>query len=136
MDDQDTSQSPVSGTPDSENRSAGQEIPDQTSPDTTPGQNERLAHFIELLTDDNEGTRWKAAEVLGRIGDPAAVEALIDTLWDDDSRVRLKAAWALGQIGDQRALRPLQRLYRMENEGAQEIIAEALEEIKRQMSMQ
>ena len=49
--------------------------------------------------------------------------------------VRLKAAWALGQIGDQRALHPLQRLYRMENEGAQEIIAEALEEIKRQMSM-
>jgi HEAT repeat protein len=127
MDDQDTPQSTVSGTPDSGNRSAGQEIPDQ---------NERLAHFIELLTDDNEGTRWKAAEVLGRIGDPAAVEALIDTLWDDDSRVRLKAAWALGQIGDQRALHPLQRLYRMENEGAQEIIAEALEEIKRQMSMQ
>jgi HEAT repeat protein len=136
MDDQDTPQSTVSGTPDSGNRSAGQEIPDQTPPDTSPDQNERLAHFIELLTDDNEGTRWKAAEVLGRIGDPAAVEALIDTLWDDDSRVRLKAAWALGQIGDQRALHPLQRLYRMENEGAQEIIAEALEEIKRQMSMQ
>lgn len=136
MDDPDTPQNPVSGTPDSENRSAGQDKPEQVSADASPEQNERLAHFIELLTDDNEGTRWKAAEVLGRMGDPAAVEALIDTLWDDDSRVRLKAAWALGQIGDQRALRPLQRLYRMENEGAQEIIAEALEEIKRQMSMQ
>lgn len=136
MDDPDAPQNPVSGTPDPENRSAGQEKPDQVYADTSPEQNKRLEHFIALLTDDNEGTRWKAAEVLGRMGDPAAVEALIDTLWDDDSRVRLKAAWALGQIGDQRALRPLQRLYRMENEGAQEIIAEALEEIKRQMSMQ
>ncbi len=136
MDDQDAPQNPPSETQDSGDRSAGQEIPEQRSPDIFPDQNERLAHFIELLTDDNEGTRWKAAESLGRIGDPAAVEALIDTLWDDDSRVRLKAAWALGQIGDQRALRPLQRLYRMENEGAREIIAEALEEIKRQMSLQ
>jgi HEAT repeat protein len=89
-----------------------------------------------MLADDNEGNRWKAAEMLGRIGDPVAVDPLIDTLWDDDSRVRLKAAWALGQIGDQRAIHPLQRLYRMENEGAQEIITEALEEIKHQMNLQ
>jgi len=114
---------------------APREIPGEPSRDGAPDQNERLAHFIQLLTDDNEGTRWKAAESLGRIGDPAAAEALIDTLWDDDSRVRLKAAWALGRIGDQRALRPLQRLYRMENEEAREIIAEALEEIKRRMSL-
>ena len=81
-------------------------------------------------------TAGRQQRSLGRIGDPVAVDPLIDTLWDDDSRVRLKAAWALGQIGDQRAIRPLQRLYRMENEGAQEIIAEALEEIKHQMSLQ
>src|SRR4030042_6371151 len=118
MDDQDAPQNPVPGTPDSENRAAGQEKPEQISADASPEQDERLTHFIELLTDDNEGTRWKAAEALGRMGDPAAVEALIDTLWDDDSRVRLKAAWAFGQIGDQPALRPLQRLYRMEHEGA------------------
>jgi len=136
MDDQDEPQHPLSVTPDSGGRSDLQEIPDQTSREISPDENERLAHFIELLTDDNEGTRWKAAESLGRIGDPAAVEPLIDTLWDDDSRVRLKAAWALGQIGDQQALRPLQRLYRMENEGAREIITEALDEIKRRMSLQ
>jgi HEAT repeat protein len=136
MDDRDAFQNPPSGTPDSGDISDRQDIPELTSPDASPDQNERLAHFIELLTDDNEGTRWKAAEVLGRIGDPAAVEALIDTLWDDDSRVRLKAAWVLGQIGDPRALRPLQHLYRMEKEGVQEIIAEALEEIKHRMSLQ
>ena len=92
---------------------------------------ERLSHFLELLSDENEGTRWKAAETLGRIGDPAAVEDLISTLWDDDERVRLKAAWALGQIGDPRAVAPLRRLYRMENENVREIITEALEAIAR-----
>jgi HEAT repeat protein len=92
-------------------------------------QEERLAHFIRMLSDDNENSRWKAAESLGRMRDPDAVEPLIDTLWDEDSHVRLKAAWALGQIGDIRAIPPLRRLYRMENEGVQEIITEAIEEI-------
>jgi HEAT repeat protein len=104
--------------------------------EASPGQSERLAHFLEMLNDDNEGNRWKAAESLGRMEDPVAVDPLIDTLWDDDARVRLKAAWALGRIGDPRALRPLQRLYRMENEWAQEIISQAIEEIKERMSQQ
>jgi HEAT repeat protein len=95
---------------------------------------ERRAHFIRMLSDDDEVSRWKAAEALGRMEDPEAVNELISTLWDDDSRVRLKAAWALGRIGDQRAYAPLQRLYRMEDEWAQEIIGEALESIKRAMS--
>jgi HEAT repeat protein len=96
----------------------------------------RLAHFIQLLSVENEVSRWKAAEALGRIGDPKAVDELISTLWDDDARVRLKAAWALGRIGDQRAYAPLQRLYRMEDDWAQEIIKEALENIRRSMSRQ
>jgi len=93
---------------------------------------ERLAHFIALLSDDDEMNRWKAAETLGRIGDPAAVEELIGTLWDEDGRVRLKAAWALGRIGDPRAIPSLRRLYRVENEWVQEIIREALDAINRQ----
>jgi HEAT repeat protein len=101
----------------------------------SPAYKERLAHFIALLSDDDEGSRWKAAEMLGRIGDTDAVEELIGTLWDDDARVRLKAAWALGEIGDARAIHPLQRLYRMEDEGAQEIIREALDTINRQRSV-
>ena len=95
---------------------------------------ERLAHFIALLSDDSEATRWKAAEALGRIGDPAAVEDLIGTLWDDDERVRIKTAWALGEIGDARAIPPLKRLYRMENEGVREIIRDAMDAINRQGS--
>jgi hypothetical protein len=100
------------------------------------GTDERLLHFILLLSDDDEASRWKAAEALGRMGNPKAVDELISTLWDDDARVRLKAAWALGRMGDPRAYAPLQRLYRMENEGAQEIIREALESIRRSVSRQ
>ncbi|MFZ1128352.1 HEAT repeat domain-containing protein [Methanoregula sp.] len=89
---------------------------------------------MERLSDDNEGTRWKAAESLGRLGDPRAVEPLIDTLWDDDARVRLKAAWALGMLGDPRALGPLQKLYRIEREDARETIQEAMEMIRQVMA--
>jgi HEAT repeat protein len=105
--------------------------PDPVQENSEPGigQEERPAHFLRMLSDDDEGNRWKAAEILGRLRDPTAVGPLIETLWDDDSRVRLKAAWALGRIGDQRAVPPLRRLYRMENEWGQEIITEALEAI-------
>ena len=94
-----------------------------------PDRARRIPHFIELLLDDNEVTRWKSAEALGRIGDPIAVQPLIDTLWDDDVRVRKKAVWSLGKIGDMRAVPALRRLYRMENEDVKEIIMEAIEAI-------
>ena len=108
------------------------------SPDSEagPSPDNRLAHFISLLSDDDEVSRWKAAEALGRMGDPAAVDELISTLWDDDARVRLKAAWALGQIGDQKAYAPLQRLYRMETDDTREVITDALENIRSSMSRQ
>jgi HEAT repeat protein len=130
-----------------DNGKAGEGIADQY--DESPGDSRelsgseagplrdtRLAHFIRMLSDDDAVSRWKAAEALGRMEDPAAVEELISTLWDDDARVRLKAAWALGRIGDRRAYAPLQRLYRMENEGVQDIIQEALENIRLGMSRQ
>ena len=98
------------------------------------GTEDRLEYFIRMLTDDDEINRWKAAEALGRLGDPGAVEPLIDALWDDDSRVRLKAAWALGQVGDRRAVAPLKHLYRMEKEDMKESISEAIEEINLRIS--
>jgi HEAT repeat protein len=116
---------------------SGEDREDTTSPtEGSVSYDERLAHFIALLSDDDDISRWKAAETLGRIGDPAATEELIATLWDDDARVRLKAAWALGRIGDEQAVPPLRRLYRMENEGGQEIIREALEAIRNRAGSQ
>jgi HEAT repeat protein len=123
------------GIPDHERETGGPD-PEQETVGSGTGAEERLAHFIHMLSDDDETSRWKAAESLGRMRDPRAVEPLIDTLWDEDSRVRLKAAWALGQIGDIRAIPPLRRLYRMENEGVQEIITEAIEEINLRMGQQ
>ena len=98
------------------------------------GTEGRLEYFTRMLTDDDEINRWKAAEALGRLGDPGAVESLIDALWDDDARVRLKAAWALGKVGDLRAVAPLKRLYRMEKEDMKESISEAIEEINLRVS--
>lgn len=116
-----------------DNSGSGDQEPERATGEDESGRDEeRLAHFLVLLSDENEGVRWKAAETLGRIGDPAAVEDLIGTLWDDDERVRLKAVWALGQIKDSRAVAPLRRLYRMENENVREIITEALEAIARE----
>lgn len=101
----------------------------------SPEYEDRLAHFIALLQDDDVSSRWKAAEALGRIGDPAATGDLIDALWDEDPRVRTKVVWALGQIGDDRAIPPLRRLYRMESDEAREDISEAIAAIGRNMTM-
>lgn len=105
--------------------------PEGTGAGDIPRKEQRIAHFIRQLSSDDEVTRWRSAEELGRIGDPVAVDPLIEALWDDDARVRLKAVWALGAIGDMRAVPSLRRLYRLEREGTREIISEAIEEINR-----
>ena len=92
---------------------------------------ERLSYFIKMLSSDDVGMRWKAAEALARMGDPRAVDPLISALEDEDWRVRQKVVWALGYIGDPRAVQPLRRAYRNETEGVQEMITEALEMIVR-----
>ena len=59
--------------------------------------------FRRIIIDVQE----MAAEVLGKIGNPQAVEPLIQALKNTDSFVRRKAAGALGMIGDSRAVEPL-----------------------------
>lgn len=92
---------------------------------------QRLSHFIEMLSSDDVSKRWKAAESLGRIEESRAVDPLIHALEDEDWRVRQKVVWALGYIGDPRAIQPLRRAYRNEIEGVQDMITEALEMIAR-----
>jgi len=59
-----------------------------------------------LKRDEFSGVRWKAAEALSKIGNPA-VEPLIATLQYPDDDVRWKAAIALGEIGNPDAVEPL-----------------------------
>jgi len=55
--------------------------------------------------DDQDYVGAAAAYALGTIGDPRAVDRLVDVVQDDrrDWLVRGQAVWALGEIGDERA---------------------------------
>jgi len=54
--------------------------PPAPSDDPDFRHNERLGHFIRMLSDDDAVSRWKAAEALGRMAEPQAVDELISTL--------------------------------------------------------
>jgi HEAT repeat protein len=51
------------------------------------------------LGDDAPETRWTAAMVLGRLGDPRAEDPLISALVDPHGEVRRQAAASLGFLG-------------------------------------
>jgi cyclophilin family peptidyl-prolyl cis-trans isomerase/HEAT repeat protein len=59
------------------------------------------------LIDADRGVRRRAALAAGRIGDPAAVPALVPLLQDTEAEVRQMTAFALGLIGDPLAVDPL-----------------------------
>ncbi len=68
---------------------------------------------------------------LGRIGDPSAVEPLVELLGGEDSDARWWAAEALGEIGDARALPGLERC--LEDEGDSEVavsVRQAIDDIR------
>ncbi len=54
--------------------------------------------YIAVWKDENSAVRWRAAEVLGEIGDPRAVEPLI-ALLKKRIRGRIYAAEALDKLG-------------------------------------
>lgn len=60
--------------------------------------------------------RKNAAQALGRIGDPRAVEALEEALKDEDGDIRGHATSALGSIGDPRAVEALKEALKDEDE--------------------
>lgn len=64
-----------------------------------------------LLRDEDTDVRIFAANVLGDIMDPVAVEGLVEALKDPDDNVRIAVAEALGKIGDQRAVGPLSKAF-------------------------
>ncbi|MDD1656933.1 MAG: HEAT repeat domain-containing protein [Methanomicrobiales archaeon] len=89
-----------------------------------------LVRYLAGLGDPDPMRRYRAAEALGRLRDPGAVEGLIRALDDPDWRVRVKAAWALGTIGDMRAYRPLEHHMQDPVDSVQEMIREALDRIR------
>lgn len=68
---------------------------------------DNIDDLIKDLSDKDVDKRREAADKLGELGDPKAVEALISALNDEDQDVKINTAWALGLIGDERAVGPL-----------------------------
>ncbi|OGO05014.1 MAG: hypothetical protein A2Y60_01920 [Chloroflexi bacterium RBG_13_54_9] len=60
---------------------------------------EAIGPLVAALKDEEYHVRYRAAEALGKIGDPSAVAPLINALRDEDEFVRSQAAKALGEIG-------------------------------------
>jgi len=60
---------------------------------------EALGTLYRLLVDEDRDIRKYAADALGRIGEAAALPALIDALGDEDINVASAAAEALGMLG-------------------------------------
>ncbi|MEO0073175.1 MAG: HEAT repeat domain-containing protein [candidate division WOR-3 bacterium] len=65
--------------------------------------------LTSLLTHSDPAVRASAADVLGTIGDPACLDALLPLIHDHDSSVRLTAARALGRISHPRCAERLAR---------------------------
>lgn len=74
-----------------------------------------MSSLIDLLQDPRPDVRHHAAHVLGKIGQDAAVDALITALSDQDHKVVLKAAVALQQIGNLKAIPALMGILGHEN---------------------
>ncbi len=74
----------------------------------------------------NSLLQHRAAELLGRLRDDRAVEALLTALDDPISYVRAISAKALGLIGDSRAAAPLVRLLSENKAAVRAAAAEAL----------
>ena len=116
--------------PTNETTATGQEV----RPSQLPRRDEDQADYlVGLLSDDDPGKRWKAAQALGRLQHPSAVDALLRALYDDDWRVQQKAVWALGSIGDPRAIPHLRQRYREVDGGLRDLIVDAQEMIRSRM---
>jgi len=56
---------------------------------------EKIERLIQALKSEESDVRKYAAESLGAIGDPRAVNPLIQALKDENWKVRREAVWAL-----------------------------------------
>ena len=88
--------------------------------------------LITVLEMGNGSMRRAAAQRLGDLGDPAAVEVLVGSLGDRDRLIRRHAIWALGKIGDRRAVIALIKKIRDSDPDVRWFTQWALQKITRQ----
>lgn len=89
-----------------------------------------IDEYLRDLKSDHLAVRVRAAASLGRMGDKAAVPALVEALKDGEADVRREAAKALGLIKDARAAAPLVDALRDRDMNVRLYAAYALGEIR------
>ena len=85
--------------------------------------------LITALQDDDPTVREQAAEALGAVGDPHALDALISLLHDSSRDVRRQTADTLAVLGDSRAAEPLVGALSDQDQVVRLKAAEALERL-------
>lgn len=90
----------------------------------------KLWSLKQQLTSEDSAKRGQAADKLGNLRSPKAVEPLIAALKDSYWLVRCDAARALGKIGDARAVEPLIEALKDSDKSVRRDAAAALSQIK------
>jgi HEAT repeat protein len=86
--------------------------------------------LLQVLEDTNRGfERWRAAEALGNLKDPRAVEPLIRVLREEPENIGYYVPRALGEIGDDRAVDTLVGCLKDGNHNQREAATTALVQI-------
>ncbi len=84
-----------------------------------------VAALLEAMKDDSRSVALAASSLVS-IGDPSAVEPLIQCLTHPNEQVRLYAAYALGHLRDERAIDPLIACLKERDAGIRGIAAYSL----------
>jgi HEAT repeat protein len=95
------------------------------------GGDQAVRALMQAVQNDYEDliVRGRAALMLGKIGDPRAVDPLIRALTAPGYQTPLHAAEALGKIGDPRAIEPLLMLAANGRDKTREAALQALERL-------
>lgn len=95
------------------------------------GGDEAVRNLIMVVTNTHEDliARGRAALMLGKLGDPRAVDPLIRALDAPGFQTPLYAAQSLGKLGDPRAIEPLLRAIESHNDKMREAAREALDRL-------
>jgi HEAT repeat protein len=90
------------------------------------GETLRIFESLSPARPDDVPVRRYLVLVLGKLGEPAAVEPLLAATKDADPDTRLYAVWALGKLGDPRALAAVTEASLSEDAGLRKMAAYVL----------